>query len=602
MRKKHDLLGYTALWTVAVLVLIALLAQNVGDARVVNYSGIVRGATQKLVKEELNGQPDDALILELDGIIQNLKTGHGEYRLHKSYSPKFQQKLTQLESVWAQIKQELARVRAGQAGGEALFALSQQHFEIADALVHSAEAYAAAKLQGAIIFYLAVLLFSVVIYLTVGRRGRAELEKSLYTDHLTGALNRAGFEEQAAALLRRSSAGEYCLVELDLDDFKFLNGTYGYELGNQLLCALSAALSAAYHTDQLCARIDADDFVVLAKKGPNLLEQVHALLEQAMRQPQFLGLSSFVSFTLGGYELSEAGEAVQSAMDKANLAHKSTKSAGKGRMVWYDARLLERFKRENQLKNSMKRGLERGEFKLFLQPKYRLDTLEMFGAEALVRWDYPGYGLIYPDSFIPLFEAGGSIAELDFYMLEQACAYLRRHMDGGGADFVIAVNCSRVTVYAQKFYATVLDIVDKYRIPHSCIELELTESAFNGIADFVAEKLLRLQNKGFTISMDDFGAGYSSLNLLDQLPIQVLKLDKAFLQESRNGDRMRHVIAHVVELAHELGIEVVCEGVETREQMEFLRRVGCDRGQGYYFSRPIPCGELKLPQKETAPL
>lgn len=599
MRKKHELLGYTSMWLAAVLVLIALLAQSVGDARIVNYSGIVRGATQKLVKEELNGQPDDALIQRLDGIIENLQTGRGEYQLNKSYSGEFQSQLTQLNEVWGHIKGEIVRVRAG-GSGETLYQLSQTHFELADVMVLSAEEYSNKKLLGSILLYLVILLFSVGIYLAVGRRGRAAVEKSLYTDHLTGILNRAGFKAQAAGLLRRRPGGEYCLVEFDLDDFKFLNSTYGYELGDQLLCALAEALQAACRTDRLCARIDADDFVVLAPREGRELQKLRALLNGVMHQPRFLGLAEFVTFTMGGYEVADTGEEPQTMMDKVNLAHKSAKSAGKGSTAWYNAELLERFKRQSHLQNRMRRALENGEFKLYLQPKYRLDTMEMFGAEALVRWDYPGYGLIYPDHFIPLFEASGSITQLDFYMLEQACAWLRRHFDGGGGDFVVAVNCSRVTVYAQNFYTSVLDIVDKYRLPHRCIELELTESAFNDIAEPVAEKLLALQKKGFTISMDDFGAGYSNLNLLDKLPIQVLKLDKAFLQESRHeSDRVRHVIACVVELSHALGISVVCEGVETKEQMEFLRQVGCDRGQGYYFARPIPCETLKAPEKSA---
>ncbi|GKI14162.1 GGDEF-domain containing protein [Oscillospiraceae bacterium] len=598
MRKKHELLGYTSMWLVAVLVLIALLAQSVGDARIVNYSGIVRGATQKLVKEELNGQRDDALILRLDGIIDNLQTGRGEYQLNKSYSGAFQTELAELKSLWSDMKTEIDRVRVGEAGGQVLFEMSQRHFELADRMVMSAEEYADTKLIVSISFYLAVLLFSVVIYLTVGRRGRAAVEKSLYSDHLTGILNRAGFEAAADELLRRQPGGEYCLLEFDVDDFKFLNSTYGYELGNELLCALAGALSAAYHGAELCARLDADDFVVLAKRTGREQKTLLELLAQALRTPQLAGVGEFVSFTTGGYE-APAGERVQTMMDKVSLAHTSAKAAGRGCTAWYDARLLERIQQESQMNNRMARALEGGEFRLYLQPKYRLDNLEMYGAEALVRWDYPGRGLVYPDEFIPLFEGSGSIVKLDFYMLEQACIYLRQHIDSGGADFVVSVNFSRVTLYTQGFFAAVLDIVDKYRLPHRCVELEVTESAFNGIVEPVVDKLTALQQKGFSVSMDDFGAGYSSLNLLDKLPIQVLKLDKEFLRENSREERVKHVIAHVVELAHDLGIAVVCEGVETREQMEFLRAAGCDRAQGYYFSRPVPSEALQVPKKQA---
>ena len=593
MRKKNEFLIYTCMWVAAIAVLMVLVMQNVGDARIVNYSGIVRGATQKLVKEEMCGQQDDALILRLDGIIGNLRTGRGEFGLRRNGDRAYQAQLALLDGTWAQIKEEIYRVRSGDAPPERLYDLSQQHFSEADDMVLLAEQSSERKLRRFIITYGVVLVVSVCVFTLLNRRNRKALEESIYTDNLTGLLNRAGFEAQAAPLLRQRPAGWYCLIEFDVDDFKFLNTSYGYELGDKLLCALAGALQAVYHTDQLCARISADDFVILARQGPRLIEELRGLLAETMLQGPLLNVSEFVTFTVGGYAVADGGEAVQSVMDKANMAHKDAKTLGKSVTVWYNEKLLDKLNFENKLKNRLRKALDGGEFKMYLQPKFSLTGLSLHSAEALARWNIPDYGLVQPDDFIPLFERNGSIAEIDFHILGKACDYIRRHMDATGGEFSIAVNFSRATIYQQRFHSTVLEIVDRCQVPHRCIELEVTESAFNETSDVLVKKLLQLREEGFVITMDDFGSGYSSLNLLDTLPIQVLKLDRGFLREYGVGDRVKNVLTCVTELAHALDIEVVCEGIERPEHLAFLQQIGCDYGQGFYFSRPIPQEEFQ---------
>lgn len=594
MRKKNEFFVYTCMWVAAIAILMALLMQNLGDARIVNYSGIVRGATQKLVKEEMNGQPDDLLRLRLDGIIENLQTGKGEFNLRRNGDRAYQEQLALLERTWDEIKEEIDRLRRGEDARDRLYELSQRHFVLADDMVLLAEQSSDGKLRLFIASYVAVLLISICVFTLLNRKNSRALEKSIYTDNLTGILNRAGFEAAAVPLLRQRPGGWYCVIELDVDDFKFLNTSYGYELGDRLLQALADALHQAYHTDQLCARISADDFVILARQDPRLMEDLRALLSETLLREPLLNVSEFVTFTVGGYEVAEGGEVIQSVMDKANMAHKDAKLLGKSTTVWYNEKLLEKLNFENKLKNRLRRALDGNEFQMYLQPKFRLSDLALHSAEALVRWSIPGHGLVLPDDFIPLFERNGTIAEIDFYVLDKACAYIRQHMDDCGEAFSIAVNFSRVTIYQQRFYSTVLEIVDRYRIPRRCIELEVTESTFNETSDVLVKKLLQLREEGFTITMDDFGSGYSSLNLLDTLPIQVLKLDRGFLREYGVSDKVRSVLTCVTELAHALDIAVVCEGIEQREHAVFLQEIGCDYGQGYYFSRPIPQEEFRL--------
>lgn len=303
-------------------------------------------------------------------------------------------------------------------------------------------------------------------------------------------------------------------------------------------------------------------------------------------------MPDFVTITLGGYNIDARGEAVQAMMDKATIAHKTAKRQGKGSALWYNEKLLETLRMENNLKNRMHKALGGGEFQMFLQPKVDLHTMAVIGAEALVRWQTPEYGMVYPDQFIPLMERSGTIVDLDFYMLEQACLFLKRRMESGMELLGISVNFSRVTILRRDFCERMMQVVDRYGIPHGSIEVEVTESAFNEIPQAVITTLVQLKEKGFVLSMDDFGSGYSSLNQLDKLPIQVLKLDREFLWELQDMPRVKGVIICVVDLAHVLGMRVVCEGVEQPAHLQFLQEIGCDYGQGYYFAKPLPQQEF----------
>ncbi len=598
MRKKNEFFVYTCMWIVAVMVLLVLLMQSLGDARIVNYSGIVRGATQKLVKEEMNGNSDEELLKRLDGIIDNLQTGKGEYGLRKNNDKEYQELLRQLDVIWDLMKYEIRMVRQNLAPPEVLYSLSQKHFELADKMVMRAEENSEYKLLRSIATYGVALLLSVCVFTIFNDRNRKALENSIYTDSLTGLLNRAGFEHGALALLRQRGNRQYCLFELDVDDFKFLNNNYGYEMGDRLLQAVADGLKSRYHTDQLCARVASDDFVILANQASGGVEELRSLLAEVLKQDSLLNISEFITFTVGAYAISDSNELIQPVMDKANMAHKSAKAQGKSNTVWYNETFLEQLNKENKMKNRLHRSLEKGDFKMYLQPKLRLSDMKIQGAEALARWDIPDQGIIPPDQFIPLFERNGEIADIDYYMLEKACGYIRRYMEAHGQEFFIAVNFSRVTICRPDFFDTVLEIVDRHGIPHHCIEVEVTESAFNENEDVMVKKTTSLQEEGFTISMDDFGSGYSSLNLLDKLPIQVLKLDREFLREFSGTGKVRNVISCVTDLAHSLDIQVVCEGIEKEEHVDFLKEIGCDYGQGYYFSKPIPQELFRLKYEE----
>lgn len=587
MRTKRGFQLYTGMWLLAVLLLAVMLLWTVGDARIINYSGLVRGATQRLVKEEMNGMPDDELIARLDGIIYDLQTGKGDFGLTKSSDKEFQKQLSELNEIWGRIKDEIYSVRSGNADA-GLYDLSQRHFEMADRLVMQAEQDSNHKLVNFILVYFLILFLSIAVFFIVNRRNQKKLETAASTDKLTGLLNRAGFESAAENMLRQQARSKFVIVSFDIDNFKIINDSIGYVQGDQLLCALALALKNWKSESYLCARLDADDFILLTEINDTVIPELQDILERTTKAQGFLEPFGGVGFTYGGYQIQNNGELIKTAMDKAKMAHKAAKAAADKSLVWYDGQLLEKLTRERKLQEQLQNALVSQEFELYLQPRVELSDLRIVGAEALVRWELPGQGTLYPDSFIPMFEENGSIADLDFYMLKKVCAYLHGRQEQGQELFPVSVNFSRVTLYRQAFYETFHSIVDQYEIPHDCIEIEVTESAFNDIADIVLQILNRLDEEGFPIAMDDFGSGYSNMNLLGSLPLRIIKLDKVFLQEADIHDRVKGIIICAVELAHTMGVQIVCEGAETEQHVNFLREIGCDFAQGYYFTRPIP--------------
>lgn len=591
MRTKRGFQLYTGMWLLAVLLLIMMLLWNAGDARIINYSGLVRGATQRLVKEEMNGRPDDELITRLDGIIYDLQTGRGDYGLAKNNNKDFQNRLSELNEIWKDMKDEITSVRSGSTSDERLYELSQQHFEMADQLVLRAEQNSNHKLISFISVYFLILLLSIAVFVIVNKRNQKKLETATSTDKLTGLLNRSGFESAATNLLQQQSKKKFVIVAFDIDNFKIMNDSIGYVQGDRLLCALALTLKNWKDGQYLCARLDADDFILLVREDEDVVFELQNLLEHTAKMQGFLKPFGDVGFTYGAYQIQNNEELIMTIMDKAEMAHKAAKAAGKP-LVWYDEQLLKKLTQERRLKEQLQNALINQEFKLYLQPRVELSNLRVVGAEALVRWELPGHGTLYPDSFIPLFEENGSIADLDFYMLKKVCRYLHQRQIQGQELFPVSVNFSRVTLYQQAFYETFSSIVDQYRIPHDCIEIEVTESAFNDIADIVFKMLNKLEEEGFPIAMDDFGSGYSNMNLLGSLPLQIIKLDKVFLKESDEHDRVKGIIICAVELAHTMGVQIVCEGAESEQHVNFLREIGCDFAQGYYFTRPIPQREF----------
>ncbi|HCQ5966434.1 bifunctional diguanylate cyclase/phosphodiesterase [Clostridioides difficile] len=590
MKKKYDFLIYSAIWLVIIILFIFSLYHSIEHIKIISHTGTIRSETQKVVKQELNNERNDDLIKRLDNILIKLRTGNGENGFQRCDNKEFQQKLNQMDSMWESMKKEIIKVRNG-ASGDKLYKLSEEYSVLSNQIVFISEKHSNAKLYSFATALFIYLIFSTISLLIWEYYNKKRFKRIFYTDNLTKIKNQVAFENRAIEILHNASNKEYVLLNIDIDNFKYINDTHGYEYGDKVLIIVAAALSKTFNIKETCARIASDNFVILAKYRDSLLEDIREMLTNAIISELDMNVTQTISYCIGAYlvEIDNLGyKSINSIMDKANIAHKVSKTRGISSTVWYNENLLKQLQMENSIYNYMYKAIENEEFHMYLQPKFQISSLNVVSAEALVRWFSPELGFLSPDEFIPLFEKSGFIIELDFYMLKKACSFVKKtFMKKNQYTYPIAVNFSRVTIYQNSFYQRFLDTVKEYEIPFKYIEIEVTESAFNEISQPVISILEELKKLGFLISMDDFGSGYSSLSLLCSLSINGLKLDKSLLKETFNREKVYSIIQCIIEMSHRIGMSVVCEGIETKKDLEFLNTVKCDVGQGFYFSKPI---------------
>ncbi|HBF2787497.1 TPA: bifunctional diguanylate cyclase/phosphodiesterase [Clostridioides difficile] len=590
MKKKYDFLIYSAIWLVIIILFIFSLYHSIEHIKIISHTGTIRSETQKVVKQELNNERNDDLIKRLDNILIKLRTGNGENGFQRCDNKEFQQKLNQMDSMWESMKKEIIKVRNG-ASGDKLYKLSEEYSVLSNQIVFISEKHSNAKLYSFATALFIYLIFSTISLLIWEYYNKKRFKRIFYTDNLTKIKNQVAFENRAIEILHNASNKEYVLLNIDIDNFKYINDTHGYEYGDKVLIIVAAALSKTFNIKETCAIIGSDNFVILAKYRDSLLEDIREMLTNAIISELDMNVTQTISYCIGAYlvEIDNLGyKSINSMMDKANIAHKVSKTRGISSTVWYNENLLKQLQMENSIYNYMYKAIENEEFHMYLQPKFQISSLNVVSAEALVRWFSPELGFLSPDEFIPLFEKSGFIIELDFYMLKKACSFVKKtFMKKNQYTYPIAVNFSRVTIYQNSFYQRFLDTVKEYEIPFKYIEIEVTESAFNEISQPVISILEELKKLGFLISMDDFGSGYSSLSLLCSLSINGLKLDKSLLKETFNREKVYSIIQCIIEMSHRIGMSVVCEGIETKKDLEFLNTVKCDVGQGFYFSKPI---------------
>lgn len=433
------------------------------------------------------------------------------------------------------------------------------------------------------------LLLLVAIFLIL-MRGRKKLEEQLYTDAVTGGISKVKFELEAEAFL--NSKSQCSIIYANIGKFKLVNERNGSNTGDQLLRGVYQIIEHGLDETELVSRLMADHYgIVVATKDLQFLHQrIINWNKRIQNLVEYLNIATSVSLDCGVLPVEEKTITVSLLLDKANLARKMA-SPGEI-MTIYDENLAKQLRLEGELENRQEQALKDHEFVIYFQPKYNPRTNNIVGAEALVRWMTADLGMLMPGQFIPLFESNGFIAKLDLYVFEQTCGFIQELQKAGIAEFPVSVNLSRYSLNKPDFMREYVQVWSDYRIEASLLEFEITETLVFENRERLNDLLRTIHRHGFRVAMDDFGSGYSSLNMLKDVEIDVLKLDREFFNQNASSTRGLFIVGRLIELAKDLGIQVVAEGVESSDIVEFLIDYNCDLIQGYYYSPPVPESEM----------
>lgn len=423
------------------------------------------------------------------------------------------------------------------------------------------------------------------------RRNPGKTEKN----KLTGLFARNPFFTQTETFLRvnETAAGKYCLVAIDIEHFKLFNEWYGQVAGDKLLREIGAHLNKMRQEfGGIAGYMGGDDFVIVLPNDEKVLENLKCRITGFVRA--YGGHTGFLP-AFGFYVIDDISLSASQMYDRAILAQETVKGNYAVRCAYYSSDMKTRLENNHVLLAEVQAGLERDEFIYYLQPKCNLNTGKIVGLESLVRWKHPEKGIVAPGYFIPVMESNGLITELDMKVWEQVCQTLQDWIKSGHKVIPISVNVSSVDIYAIDVVEHFKNLVRKYGLPPEYVELEITESAYVEEYKVITSVAEALRNAGFTVLMDDFGSGYSSLNMLKDVNVDVLKIDMKFLKMDENTmDKGMGILEAVTRMANIMGLRMIAEGVETEDQINYLLNMGCIYGQGYFFYKPLPVEEIKV--------
>ena len=460
-----------------------------------------------------------------------------------------------------------------------------QSDEVSDevaALSHGAADFVVKPYQPQIILHRAANIINL--------RETAAVVNQIKYDRLTKLYSKEFFCQRARKILLRNPDKEYDIVCSDIENFKLFNDVFGVQAGDRFLYGVAEALKQGVGSYGICGRFNGDQFVFLTGRDwVYKNEAFQKIRDEIAKLPR----AGKVNVRWGVYSVSDRTVSVETMCDRAILAAGSIKGQYGKYLAQYDEELRRKLLRERLITDGMEAALEEGQFEVYLQPKYASGDESMAGAEALVRWRHPQWGLQSPGLFIPIFEKNGFITRLDQYIWQKVCGLLQKWDRKGYPAVSVSVNVSRADIYNADLLDMLTGMVHAYGIKPSRLHLEITESAYTENPGQLIETVRSLRERGFVIEMDDFGSGYSSLNMLTNLPIDVLKLDMQFIRNETAKPENQGILRFIIDIARWLKLSVVAEGVETKEQFERLKKIGCDYVQGYYFAKPMPVGEFE---------
>lgn len=485
---------------------------------------------------------------------------------------------------------------------------------------------------------LIILVFSgLLAYIYIDyRKSEKKYEELAYVDKVTGINNLYGFQRDAEAILKKKS-GTYAMIYFDINNFKVTNDMFGYKFGDEILKNIAYILKETFVEDQVYARFSNDLFGVLIRITDKKLSTIvpkydynHIIghdkstmdTEYTDIDMYLIGIVAEIEHNIknfavetkphvdllmsyGVYVINSHLEEVTTISNKANMARKTVKGQYQRRLAFFNDSIRDNLVEEKNLEGEIIKAIEKEQFEVYYQPKYKLSTNELVGAEALIRWIHPDKGMISPGKFIPVAEKTGLIIPIGRWVLNSVCDKIKSWSDSGYDVVPISVNFSKAEMYQTDFIKSTKETIRRSCVDPKYIEIELTESAALNDVDFAKNTIMGFRDLGIKVSIDDFGTGYSCLSYLKSMPIDILKIDRSFIVDIEENDKSKNVLKAIVELAKSLNLDVVSEGVETKNQTEFLKQVGCDMVQGYAFNRPMPVGDFEkliktLQERETA--
>ena len=586
----------------ACLISINSIIQLKRYSRWINYLGIVRGASQRVFKLETNSLPNDDLIKYIDEILLDLLNGNGEYNFPHIDDKEYNDNLLKLNNKWNEIKNSISNVRNGNEKSQFLNS-SEDFFNLANDTVFSADKYTriySSKLMFLIIILSLISLITCIVIFVLQLKYQGFLEKTndkfrklIFRDELTGGNNLKQFKIDADILIKENKNDKFAIIYLDFENFKYCNDILGYRYGDYILKEYNKLLELDNQKKETSGRISGDIFVMLRKyNDKNELLERQLKLDKQFKEFLEKNDSNYQAVIYGGIccleDIDENNTNIKIAnlIDKANFAQKTIKG-GIDNYTFYDKYIKNKMLEENFIKNNINKAINTGEILTYFQPKVGLKGMKVESVEALTRWNNNGK-FISPGIFIPILEKNFLINTLDQYIFESVCQWLKEQLDNYKRVIPISVNVSKIQFYSTDFIKIYTNIKEKYGIPDKVIVIEFTESIIFDDIKKVEKIINELHNNGFLCAMDDFGKGYSSLNSLKNMKVDIIKFDSLFFDESKYKEREKIIIEEIVALANRLNMKTVAEGIEKREQVEFLKEIKCDLIQGYIFYKPMP--------------
>ena len=447
-------------------------------------------------------------------------------------------------------------------------------------------------------FVVGLIIFGIIIFILFGTWRRdveisSLVEKLAYEDGVTGGKNLNYFKDVAPEIISQSREHRFCIYRFDILRFRYINEAYGHIKADRVLGACIEEFKKIYGPKEICVRIHSDQFLALISNDDTIEMRYHEYLKAVDNRARDIGVKYPVRFRVGVYKLHKEDTDIDIMIDHANVARKSLSGEEKELQAVYSDKILLGMRKVNEIESVMQQALVQGEFIIYLQPKWSISQNRLIGAEALARWKRKDGSMIFPSEFIPVFEKNGFIEKLDSYMFEKLCMQIREYeREGIYRKIPISINQSRILILNPDYVKNIEKMIQRYDVPVENIEIEITETVFLNEKEQVIEIINRLKEIGVMLAMDDFGSGYSSLNVLKDVPFDVLKIDREFFSESNTSFTSILILEKIIEMSKAMGIRVVCEGVETTEQIDILRDIGCDLVQGYYYGRPMPIDDF----------